>query len=60
MEPIYLGDGVYALFEDGYVILRLDRHDNEHGQICLDLEVFRALRTYGNRAFKEGIFHERT
>lgn len=52
MEPRYLGDGVYAVFDGYHVLLRLGSHDNTTGQIALESEVFDAVKKFGNEAFK--------
>lgn len=46
----YLGDGVYASFDGYHVWLRTGSHDNEHGQIALDPDVFESIVRYRRRA----------
>lgn len=46
----YLGDSVYAIYEDGYIILRLNDHRNTEGQIMLDYSVLGALIEFIKKA----------
>ena len=41
-NPVYLGDAVYAYFQDDRVELRLNHHDAK-GAVCLEIEVLHAL-----------------
>ena len=49
LEPTYLGDAVYAVDEEWQIILRLNNHQNETGQICLDDCVVNSLEKYIKR-----------
>jgi hypothetical protein len=47
-EPFkkYLGDGVYADFDGYHIVLTVEDHQNIKARICLDEDVFAALREY--------------
>lgn len=47
VEPVYLGDAVYATF-DGYQIW-LKTKDGQHQQIALEPSVYFALRQFAKR-----------
>ena len=49
LEPAYLGDAVYAVDEGWQIILRLNNHQHEAGQICLDDSVVKSLEKYIKR-----------
>jgi len=49
LEPIYLGDAVYAVDRGDGILLRLNNHDNEEAEIFLDSSVLSALNNYAER-----------
>lgn len=49
LEPAYLGDAVYAIDEEGQIILRLSWPDNHARQICLNDIVVNQLEKYIKR-----------
>jgi hypothetical protein len=49
-HPEYLGDGVYASFDDAFQIwLHTEREEGKVERIALDSEVFSALVRYRNK-----------
>lgn len=52
MEPRYLGDGVYATFDGYHVWLLVGSHDQPTAKVALELDVFNAVKKYGNEAFQ--------
>lgn len=52
MQPRYLGDAVYASFDNGMVRLELNRYPHGDNAIYLELQVFEALMNYGCEAFE--------
>lgn len=55
MEPRYLGDGVYASWVDGRIMLSCGSHKREDAEVTiwLEPEVARALHVYIRDAAKE-------
>lgn len=51
-NPIYLGDSVYAGFDGYHVVLRLNSHMNESGEICMEDIVAIKLMDYLQSTFK--------
>lgn len=51
-HPAYLGDGVYASFDDHQIWLRVDREGVVH-EIALEPKVYEKLKAYGERLFNE-------
>jgi hypothetical protein len=52
IEPVYLGDGVYASFDGYHICLTLDDHRNPT-MIALEPSVFRSLQHYAERIWGE-------
>ena len=52
-NPRYLGDGVYCGCDGQHVVLRLGRHDNKEGEICLEDSVAFQLVKYIQETFKK-------
>jgi len=52
MKPTYLGDGVYAQVEDGYIVLTTESHLKTEADNCVYLEpqVLTALIAYIQKA----------
>lgn len=48
----YIGDAVYALFDGRGIMLRLNDHRNEEGEIYLEPEVLEALNRFHERCNK--------
>lgn len=53
MEPRYLGDGVYATFDGYHVWLLTGSHDNPDNRVALELNVFQAVKKFGDEAFEK-------
>ncbi len=48
MEPVYLGDGVYADFDGYHIILKTVNPDNPDHMIFIEPDVWQALVEYKN------------
>jgi uncharacterized protein (DUF779 family) len=49
-NPVYLGDGVYACYEHGNIILAVNDHRNE--VVTLEPEVMKRLVDWANKMYK--------
>lgn len=54
----YLGDAVYAVFDGEGMWLRLNDHENEEGQIYLEPQVLKRLRSFYVQCVDEEIRKE--
>lgn len=53
VDPVYLGDAVYASFDGYHIWLHLDSHRENDKVIALDSHVLDALALYRNRCAKQ-------